>query len=157
LLPFWGQYSIFTALTFAGIFCAIDFGGYPMGTQQLLFVILGVLIIGVAIAVGLALFGAQQLSSSRDAILNDLNHLAAIAYQFRTSLRTMGGGEGSYSTFTISPLMALNDNGTYTIIDAQVTTITFKAIAVGNPSNTIQVTVYSNGRLDNWTYGGDFR
>lgn len=128
-----------------------------MGTQQLLFVILGFIIIGVAIAIGLALFGAQHTASSRDAVLNDLNHLAAVAYQFRVSLRTMGGGEGSYSTFVIPSKMAFNDNGTYSIVDAQVATITFKAVAVGNPSNTIQITVGSDGNLSNWTYGGDFR
>jgi hypothetical protein len=128
-----------------------------MGTQQLLFVILAVIIVGVAITIGIALFSAQHTSSSRDAVLNDLNHLAAVAYQFRVSLRTMGGGEGSYSTFVIPIRMAHNDNGTYSIVDAQVASVTFVAEQAGNSSNTIRVTVDSNGKLCNWTYAGDFR
>jgi hypothetical protein len=128
-----------------------------MGTQQLMFLILALIIVGIAIAIGLSLFSSQHTASSRDAILNDLNHLAAVAYQFRVSLRTMGGGEGSYSTFVIPPQMRNNDNGTYSIADVQTTNITFVAEAVGHSSNTIRVTVDSNGKLSNWTYAGDFQ
>jgi hypothetical protein len=128
-----------------------------MGTQQLMFLILALIIVGLAIAIGLSLFSSQHTASSRDAILNDLNHLAAVAYQFRVSLRTMGGGEGSYGTFVIPAQMRNNDNGTYSIADVQTTNITFVAEAVGNSSNTIRVTVDSNGKLSNWTYAGDFQ
>lgn len=128
-----------------------------MGTQQLMFIILAVIIVGIAIAIGLALFNSQHTTSNRDAILNDLNHLAAVAYQFRVSLRTMGGGEGSYSTFVIPSRMMSNDNGSYSISEAQVEKITFVATAAGNSSNSIRVTVDSNGNLYNWTFGGDFR
>ena len=54
-----------------------------MGQQQLLLIILGVIIVGIAIAVGLSLFSAQSVQSNSDAIINDLNNLAAQAYQFR--------------------------------------------------------------------------
>jgi hypothetical protein len=128
-----------------------------MGTQQLMFLILALIIVGLAIAIGLSLFSSQHTASSRDALLNDLNHLAAVAYQFRMSLRTMAGGEGSYSTFVIPLQMRNNDNGTYSIADVQAAKITFVAEAVGNPSNTIRVTVDSDGKLGNWTYGGDFQ
>jgi hypothetical protein len=127
-----------------------------MGIQQLMLLVLGLVILGVAIAIGLSLFSAQHTASNRDALINDLNHLGAVAYQFRGSLRTMGGGEGSYSTFVIPSQMRSNDNGTFLIDAALPTMITFRAIASGNPSNTIVVNLDSNGRLGNWTYGGDF-
>ncbi|MCX5729611.1 MAG: hypothetical protein NTZ28_12390, partial [Nitrospirae bacterium] len=61
-----------------------------MGQQQLLLIILGVIIVGIAIAVGLSLFSAQSVQSNRDAIINDLNNLAAQAYQYRIRPTSMG-------------------------------------------------------------------
>ena len=46
-----------------------------MGQQQLFLIILGVIIVGIAIAVGLSLFTAQSIQSSRDAIINYLDNL----------------------------------------------------------------------------------
>jgi len=128
-----------------------------MGQQQLLLIILGVIIVGFAIAIGITLFGAQSVSSNRDAMINDIHHLAMVAYQFRISLRSMGGGEGDYSTFVIPLQMRSNSNGQYSVTTAQVTSLTFKATSVNDASNTITVTVDSNGRLGALTFGGDFQ
>ncbi len=128
-----------------------------MGQQQILLVILGVIIVGFAIAIGITLFGAQSVSSNRDAMINDIHHLAMVAYQFRISLRSMGGGEGDYSTFVIPLQMRSNGNALYSVTDAQTSTLTFKAVSVNDASNTITVTVDSNGRLGNLTAGGDFQ
>ena len=128
-----------------------------MGTQQLLLVILGVVVIGIAIAVAYAFFSAESTASERDALINDLNSLAAAACQYRSALRTLGGGQGSFSDFVIRGSMRSNDNGSFSIADAQVNSITLTAICAVNPSNTIRVTVESDGKLDNWTYGGDFK
>ena len=128
-----------------------------MGQQQMLLVILGVLVIGFAIAVGIALFGAQSIASNRDAMVSDLNHLTAIAYQFRVSIRSLGGGEGDYSTFSIPSQMTANNNGSYFVADAQVNSLTFKAVSADNSSNTIVVTIDSNGKMGTLTFGGDFQ
>ena len=128
-----------------------------MGMQQLMLVILAIIVVGVAIAIGVSYFSSQHILSSRDALINDLNHLAAVAYQFRASLRTMGGGEGSYSTFVIPSQMRVNDNGTYLIDAVLPTEITFRALSARDASNTISVRLDSDGKLGNWTYGGDFQ
>ena len=128
-----------------------------MGQQQMLLIILGVLVVGFAIAVGIALFSAQSISSNRDAMIGDLNHLAAIAYQYRISIRPLGGGEGDYSGFVIPTQMLSNNNGSYTVANAQKNSITFQAISTDNPSNTIVVTIDSNGKTGNFTFGGDFQ
>jgi hypothetical protein len=128
-----------------------------MGQQQLLLVILGVIIVGIAIAIGIFLFGAQSIASNRDAMINDLNHLASFAYQFRIRLQSMGGGEGDYTSFAIPPKMTLNEDGTYSVNSAQVSSLSFLAVSTTNPSNTIRVTVDSDGKLMNWSYGGDFQ
>jgi len=91
-----------------------------MGQQQLLLIILGVIIVGIAIAVGLSLFSAQSVESNRDALINDLNNLNANAYQFYIRPISMGGGGGAFdvskgaaAVYAIPPKMASNDNGTY--------------------------------------------
>jgi hypothetical protein len=127
-----------------------------MGQQQLLLIILGVIIVGIAIAVGLSLFSAQSVQSNRDAIINDLNNLAAQAYQFRIRPTSMGGGQGDYSCFTIPSKMRTNENATYSSVPG-TSTIAFTAISAQNPTNTVKVTIDSNGRLSGWTYAGDFQ
>lgn len=129
-----------------------------MGQQQLLLIILGVIIVGIAIAVGLSLFSAQSVQSNRDAIINDMNNLAAQAYQYRIRPTSMGGGQGDYSAFTIPQKMRTNENTTYSISGTpSASSITFLATSAQNATNTITVMINSDGRLGNWTYGGDFQ
>jgi hypothetical protein len=127
-----------------------------MGQQQLLLIILGVIIVGIAIAVGLSLFTAQSIQSNRDAIINDLNNLAAQAYQYRIRPTSMGGGQGDYSSFAIPLKMKTNENGTYSATPSP-NSIAFTAVSAQNASNTVTVTVDSFGRLGGWSYNGDFQ
>ena len=53
-----------------------------MGQQQLLLIVLGVIIVGIAIAVGISMFKSNAQSSNRDQVINDLNNLAAKAQQY---------------------------------------------------------------------------
>jgi len=99
-----------------------------MGQQQLLLIILGVIIVGIAIAVGLSMFTAQSVGANRDAIISDLTNLAANAYQYRIRPTTMGGGGGSYVGYALPPSLASNENGVYTVSSAgTATTIGFMA------------------------------
>jgi hypothetical protein len=127
-----------------------------MGQQQLLLIILGVIIVGIAIAVGLSLFSAQSIQSNRDAIINDLNNLAAQAYQFRIRPTSMGGGQGDYSCFSIPTKMRTNENATYSA-SASSNSIVFTGISAQNPTNIVTVTIDSFGRLSGWSYSGDFQ
>ena len=127
-----------------------------MGQQQLLLIILGVIIVGIAIAVGLSLFSAQSVQSNRDAIINDLNNLAAQGYQFYIRPTSMGGGQGSYTSFSIPSKMTANENGTYTCTTG-ASTVLFSAAALSPTTNTVIVTLDSQGHLSGWTYGGDFK
>ena len=127
-----------------------------MGQQQLLLIILGVIIVGIAIAVGLSLFTAQSIQSNRDAIINDLNNLAAQAYQYRIRPTSMGGGQGDYSSFVIPTKMKTNENATYSATPS-ANSIAFAAVSTQNPTNTVNVTIDSFGRLSGWSYAGDFQ
>ncbi|MCK4359652.1 MAG: hypothetical protein KAW92_13120 [Candidatus Cloacimonetes bacterium] len=67
-----------------------------MGTQQVLLIVLSVIIIGVAIAVGIAMFGTQSASSNREALKSDLATFAAQALAFyKTPAGMAGGGNGN--------------------------------------------------------------
>ena len=127
-----------------------------MGQQQLLLIILGVIIVGIAIAVGLSLFSAQSVQSNKDAIINDLNNIAAHAYQFRIRPSSMGGGNGAYTGYAIPVKMQTNSNATYASTPA-ANTVTIVATSAQNTTNTVTVVVDSNGNLGSWTYAGDFK
>lgn len=88
-----------------------------MGQQQLLLVILGVLIVGVAIAVGLTMFKANAVESSRTAIINDLSYFAMRARQMYFKPKTLGGSEHDFTGITLNMLTPLseNENGRYYI------------------------------------------
>ena len=124
-----------------------------MGQQQLLLIILGVIIVGIAIAVGLSLFSAQSVASNKDAIVNDLGNLAATAYQFKIRPVSMGGGGGSYTGFTIPSKMSSNDNATYVTTGTPGATVVYKATSA---NGTVTATVDVDGKLGTWVYTGSF-
>ncbi len=65
-----------------------------MGHQQLLFVIVGLILIGIAIAVGILMFGANSVETNKQAMINDLNNLASCAYRHHVRPVSMDGGGG---------------------------------------------------------------
>ena len=50
-----------------------------MGQQQLLLIILGVVVVGIAVVVGITMFQDNAISANRDAVTNDLVSLGARA------------------------------------------------------------------------------
>ncbi len=129
-----------------------------MGQQQLLLIILGVIVVGIAIAVGLNLFNAQSIQSNKDAIINDLNNIAAHAYQYRVRPSSMAGGAGSYVGYIIPLKLASNENAVYTCV-ATSNQVTFSAVSASNTVNTVVATIDREGRFiqTSWQYTGDFQ
>jgi hypothetical protein len=102
-----------------------------MGQQQLLLIILGVIIVGIAIAVGLSLFTSQSIQSNKDGMINDINNIAANAYQFYIRPASMGGGAGAYTNYKIPVKMSSNENGTYSASGNQITGTSANGTVVG--------------------------
>jgi hypothetical protein len=67
-----------------------------MGQQQILLIILGVILVGIAITVGITMFNNQARQGNIDAIISDLNNLAVIAFQYRIRPISLRGGGGSF-------------------------------------------------------------
>jgi len=118
-----------------------------MGQQQLLLIILGVIIVGIAIAVGISQFGAHSTQANKDGVTSSLVNIAANAYQYKIRPTTMGGGGGQYTGYSIPTKMASDDNGVYTIQTAgTATTIVFRGTSSLNASYTADCTVDSLGK-----------
>ncbi|HEV8538866.1 MAG TPA: hypothetical protein VGR15_08095 [Bacteroidota bacterium] len=125
-----------------------------MGQQQLLLIIVGVIIVGIAIAVGITLFNSNAVSSNKDAILNDLNNMAQYAYRYKLRPEPLGGGGRVYSGFVLPTTLASSENATYNS-DAVPTKITFTATSKFG-YGTVTADLDSEGVLSNHTYSGDF-
>ena len=96
-----------------------------MGQQQLLLIVLGVIIVGISIVVGINLFSASSLEANRDAVVSDNMNLAALAQQFYKKPTELGGGNNTFTGFTIPTNLASTANGAYTaVVAAQTVTIT---------------------------------
>jgi Tfp pilus assembly protein PilE len=96
-----------------------------MGQQQLLLIILGVIVVGIAVAVGITMFSDSATNANRDALTNDLVNLASRAQQFYRRPTSLGGGSNSFNGLSadgpgIKKLTnnPLNGNGSYTIVTA---------------------------------------
>ena len=127
-----------------------------MGQQQLLLIILGVMLVAFAIAVGLTLFSAQAIQANKTAIFNDINQIAAYANHYRVSTTSMGGGQGSYAGFRIPITMTYTENASFQATST-ASTVTIVAKSLNDSSNTITVVMNRAGELGNWTYTGDFQ
>jgi len=63
-----------------------------MGQQQLLLIVLGVIIVGIAVVVGINLFNANAEESTKDTIVSEGTNLGALAQQFAKKPKALGGG-----------------------------------------------------------------
>ena len=68
-----------------------------MGQQQLLLIVLGVIVVGIAVVVGINLFNANATSANRDGVISDLNNLSAMGQQYYKKPTSMGGGGNTFT------------------------------------------------------------
>lgn len=100
-----------------------------MGTQQLLLIVLGMIVVGVAIAVANNLFSAHSEDSTKDRISNELVNLATVAQQYFAKPSQNGGGGKSFSDWTIPTGLDTTNSGTYQIISGNDTQL----VIMGSP------------------------
>ncbi len=86
-----------------------------MGQQQLLLIMVGAIVVGIAVAVGISLFGGNSAQANQDGITAKLTNIAADAAQYKLRPKTLGGGRPSYAGYVIPEQMRTDDNGTYEI------------------------------------------
>lgn len=116
-----------------------------MGQQQLLLIVLGVIVVGIAIFVGITLFQANAAEAKRNNVTNELVNLAAHAQQFYQRPSALGGGSRSFSGWQIPHELKTTANGTYdaTVESQRVILIgTGNEVVTGNDSVKVQLIVY---------------
>jgi hypothetical protein len=116
-----------------------------MGTQQILLIVLSVIIVGIAVAVGITMFANQAENANRQALVGDLQNFGAAAMAFWRMPASMGGagsstfgnntaavraGVGQYMGFAAAGTLT-NDNGTYTLAEIGANDV-FTITALGN-------------------------
>ena len=67
-----------------------------MGQQQLLLLVLGIVIVGLAVVVGIQAFGENQKKANSDAITNDVIRIASDAQAWALKPQAFGGGNGRF-------------------------------------------------------------
>jgi hypothetical protein len=112
-----------------------------MGQQQLLLIVLGVIVVGIAVVVGINLFNANAVSSNRDGVVSDLNNLGAMAQQYYKKPASMGGGGNTFTGWSIPTQLDTTANGFYVAtVAAQSVIITGTGTEKNDNSQLIQHT-----------------
>lgn len=95
-----------------------------MGQQQLLLIILSVIIVGIAIAVGINMFQTNAVDSNRQAIISDCMNLGAKAQRFWRTPTSLAGGGQDFAGFYLTPNESQNANGQYRVESTEPTDAT---------------------------------
>lgn len=93
-----------------------------MGTQQLLLIVLGVIIVGIAIAVGITIFNNQAYNSNQQAVASELTNYAAMVNQWWKTPKSQGGA---------GKIMPVPAEGEGTAADIVATWIGFHGVDTG--------------------------
>jgi hypothetical protein len=123
-----------------------------MGTQQLLLIVLGVVIVGVAIAVGITLFKSNAEATNRDQVISDLENLGSVAQQYYRKPASFGGGEGNFGNFSLPPLDTGNGNGSFSLstsLPSGTDYVAGSVTAISGPEQTIYIIGCGNELGDN--------
>ncbi|NND71636.1 MAG: hypothetical protein HKN43_08655 [Rhodothermales bacterium] len=130
-----------------------------MGQQQLLLLVLGIVIVGLAVVVGIQAFSENQKKANADALVNDAIRIASDAQAWMLKPTAFGGGNNSCATactwqtgagddvdfpqlgYPVTSGEYVNLNGSFAMtVSGAVLTITATSDASGN-----QVTVAVSG------------
>ena len=117
-----------------------------MGQQQLLLIVLGVIIVGVAV-VSAILFRASAVENKRDLILNELMNIAMMAQEYNKKPIILGGGGGSFTDWKMPAKMYKTAAGSYsaTVQSDEVTLVgTGNEVVNGTDSVKVQIIVFSD-------------
>ncbi len=96
-----------------------------MGTQQILLIVLSVIIVGAAIAVGITMFNNQSYTSNKVAIAADAQNFATQVVQYYKTPASQGGADKTMANMTKDKISSFigwegitttTENGEYALI-----------------------------------------
>jgi len=115
-----------------------------VGQQQLLLILLGIVVVGIAIFVGINLFRANAIETKRNNVTNELVNLASMAQQYYMRPNSLGGGSRSFTGWIIPSELVVTANGHYTSVvasDQVEITGVGNEVVTNNDSVTVKIQV----------------
>jgi Tfp pilus assembly protein PilE len=106
-----------------------------MGQQQLLLIVLGVIIVGIAVVVGINVFTASASVANRDAIIADLTNIASMAQGFYRKPVALAGGGNTFTGWTVPASLSPTANMSVAVT-ATVAAQSVTLVATGNEVGT---------------------
>jgi hypothetical protein len=88
-----------------------------MGTQQILLIVLSVIIVGAAIAVGITMFNNQAYSANKSAIASDAQSFGTQIVQYYKTPESQGGAGKKVENMTSGKILEYIGWGTDTTLD----------------------------------------
>jgi len=116
-----------------------------VGQQQLLMIVLGMIIVGIAIVVGVNLFLSNAADAKRDSLVNELLHIASLAQQHYKTPDSYGGGSRTFTGWAIPTSLVKTATGRYeAAIQLQQILLTGigNEVVSGTDSVEVQMTVF---------------
>ena len=100
-----------------------------MGQQQLLLLALGVIVVGIAVAIGITLFSESASEKNREQLVSALTSLGAMAQEYYHTPTMLGGGNKKYKKWKIPKFYEDFDAGKIKIkVDKKGKEVTITAI-----------------------------
>jgi hypothetical protein len=118
-----------------------------MGQQQILLIVLGVIVVGLAIAVSLVLFRAHSVDEKRNLLINEGSSLASAAMGYYRKPASLGGGGNSFIGWVIPLSMTQTATGRFNATaygDSLVIIGTGNEVTTGTDSVKVKITVLQN-------------
>ncbi|KPK92649.1 hypothetical protein AMJ80_06470 [bacterium SM23_31] len=120
-----------------------------MGQQQLLLIVLGVIIVGIAVAIGINIFNESAAQANFDAVMSDLLRIASNSQQWYMKPSSLGGGGRTFASISMANINTSpsNTNGDYSF--SNITDDSFDITGIGREDGdkdgtliTVTITVY---------------
>jgi hypothetical protein len=116
-----------------------------MGQQQILLIILSVIVVGVAIAVGINLFRANAIEQKRNEVINECTLLASEAQLYYRKPTALSGGGKSFVGWIVPNQYITTEAGSFsaTVNSAEEVIITGigNEVVTANDSIEVKLTV----------------
>lgn len=111
-----------------------------MGQQQILLIVLGVIVVGLAIAVGLTMFQDYMIDQKRDLLVKECIRLSGLAHEYYRRPTTLGGGGQSFTGWQIDPEIVKTSTSRYsTKVEAQQVEIVGTGDILVNGTDSLKV------------------
>ncbi len=107
-----------------------------MGTQQILLIVLSVIIVGVAIAVGITMFNNQSYNNNQQAVASELQNYSLLVLQFFKTPVSQGGAARP-------DLVTLADIATYVGFSGGASRVSPPSYSIRSDNGEYRITGYN--------------